>query len=488
VSAKLDERFIGKTYNDFLFRPQQGVVSTRSSISLGCKLTQTLVLGLPVVSSNMDSVTEAAMAKALALEGGIGIIHRALPIERQAQMVRAVKRSHSAVIESPQRVARGTTLASAKAIAKRHQITGLLVEETPGSGILAGLLTNRDIPRRPEADAEPVDEFMTPFERLHVSPPGISEEDAERLMFDNRIERLPLVDGKRHIRGLITLRDLLFFRHRPFSSKDQKGRLLVGAAIGVRGDFLERAAALVDAHVDVLVIDIAHAHSDVMREGIEAVRARFADTPLIAGNVATFDGARFLADLGVDAIKVGVGPGRGCRTRIETAAGVPQLQAIREAWCAVGEDVPIIADGGIAHDKDIFLALICGASSVMLGSTLSGTDESPGHLIEDPATHQKRKIYRGMTSPQAVLQSQYDDESGAERSSAMETPAEGMQIQVPYKGAVDGVLHRIRGHLQSAISYAGETSLEAARQKILSDPMSYLIPLSAASQRESYDR
>jgi IMP dehydrogenase len=307
-------------------------------------------------------------------------------------------------------------------------------------------------------------------------------------MFDNRIERLPLVDGKRHIRGLITLRDLLFFRHRPFSSKDQKGRLLVGAAIGVRGDFLERAAALVDAHVDVLVIDIAHAHSDVMREGIEAVRARFADTPLIAGNVATFDGARFLADLGVDAIKVGVGPGRGCRTRIETAAGVPQLQAIREAWCAVGEDVPIIADGGIAHDKDIFLALICGASSVMLGSTLSGTDESPGHLIEDPATHQKRKIYRGMTSPQAVLQSQYDDESGAERNSAMDTPAEGMQIQVPYKGSVDGVLHRIRGHLQSAISYAGETSLEAARQKILSDPMSYLIPLSAASQRESYDR
>lgn len=488
MSIELDERFIGKTYGDFLFRPQRGVVSTRSEISLGCKLTQSLELGLPVVSSNMDSVTEADMAKALALDGGIGIIHRALSIDRQAMMVRLVKRSHSAVIESPQCIARGTTLGNAKAFARRHQITALLVEETAGSGVLAGLLTNRDIPRRPEADAEPVDKFMTPFERLHVSPPGISEDDAERLMFDNRIERLPLVDDKRHIRGLITLRDLLFFRHRPFSSKDRKGRLLVGAAIGVRGDFLERAAQLVDAHVDVLVIDIAHAHSDVMREGIEAVRSRFADTPLIAGNVATFEGARFLADLGVDAIKIGVGPGRGCRTRLETAAGVPQLQAIREAWCAVGDDVPIIADGGIAHDKDIFLALVCGASSVMLGSALSGTDESPGHLIEDPATHQKRKIYRGMTSPQAVLQSQYDDESGAEREGAMDTPAEGMQIQVPYKGSVDEVLHRVRGHLQSAVSYAGETSLEAARKKILSDPMKYLIPLSAASRKESYDR
>lgn len=486
--SKLDERFIGKTYSDFLLRPQQGVVSTRTDISLACKLTESLALGLPVVSSNMDSVTEAEMANAMALEGGIGIVHRAVPIGRQADMVRFVKRSHSAVIESPRRVPRGTTIGEAKAIAKRHHITALLVEEKSGSGVLAGLLTNRDIPRRPEADSEPVDEFMTPFERLHVSPPGISEEDAERLMFEQRIERLPLVDDERHIRGLITLRDLLFFRHRPFSSKDQKGRLLVGGAIGARGDSLERAAALIDAQVDVLVIDIAHGHSDVMREGIEAVRARFPDTPLICGNVATFEGARFLAELGVDAIKVGVGPGRGCRTRLETAAGVPQLQAIREAWCAVGNDVPIIADGGVADDKDIFLALVCGASSVMLGSALSGTDESPGHLIEDPATHQKRKIYRGMTSPQAVLQSQYDDESGAERESAMNTPAEGMQIQVPYKGSVVNVLHRVRGHLRSAVSYAGETSLEAARKKILSDPMKYLIPLSDASRRESFDR
>lgn len=488
MSTRLDERFIGKTYGDFLFRPQQGVASTRSSLSLGCKLTESIELGLPVVSSNMDSVTEAEMAKALALEGGIGIVHRAISIDRQADMVRLVKRSHSAVIESPTRVPRGTTLGEAKAVARRHNITALLIEDEPGNGVLAGLLTNRDIPRGAGTEAQPVDDFMTPFERLHVSPPGVSEEEAERLMFAQRIERLPLVDDERRIRGLITLRDLLLFRHRPFSSKDSKGRLLVGAAIGARGDILERSAALVDADVDVLVIDIAHGHSDVMSEGVKKFRASFPDTPLICGNVATFEGARFLADLGVDAIKVGVGPGRGCRTRLETAAGVPQLQAIREAWCAVGGEIPIIADGGVADDKDIFLALACGASTVMLGSALSGTDESPGHLIVDPATHQKRKIYRGMTSPQAVLQSQYDDESGAEREAAMNTPAEGMQIQVPYKGSVVDVLHRVRGHLQSAVSYAGETSLEAARNKILPDPMEYLIPLSDASRRESYDR
>ena len=362
------------------------------------------------------------------------------------------------------------------------------MEEREGSGVLAGLLTNRDFPRDASADGEPVESFMTPFERLHTSPPGISEAEAEQLMFDERIERLPLVDSERRIRGLITLRDLLFSRQRPFSSKDGKGRLRVGAAIGARGDFIERAQALVEADVDVLTIDIAHGHSEVMRGGIEGIRKHLPDVPLLCGNVATGEGARYLADLGVDAIKVGVGPGRGCRTRLETAAGVPQLQAIREAYCAVGDDVPIVADGGVSDDKDIFLALVCGASSVMLGSALSGTDESPGHLIEDPATHQKRKIYRGMTSPQAVLQSQYGDESGAEREPELSTPAEGMQIQVPYKGSVLDVLHRVRGHLQSAVSYAGESSLEAARAKILPDPLEYLIPLSAASRKESFER
>ncbi len=485
---ELDPRFVGRTYSDFLFRPQKGQVASRGEISLAANLTRSTSFELPVISSNMDSVTEWEMARTMALEGGIGIVHRAMTIERQTEMVRRVKRSHSAVIENPLRLPRGVSIREAKGFARRHHITAILIEETPGSGALAGLLTNRDIPRRADLDARPVDEFMTPFERLHVSPPGIGEDEAERLMFAKRIERLPLVDESRRIRGLITLRDILFFRNRPFSSKDGKGRLRVGAAIGARGDFLERARALVEAEVDILVIDVAHAHSVVMEKAIASVRARFESTPLLCGNVATGEGARFLADCGVDAIKVGVGPGRGCRTRLETGAGVPQLQAIREAYCAVSDEVPIVADGGIAHDKDIFLALIAGASSVMLGSALSGTDESPGHLIEDPATHQKRKIYRGMTSPQAVFQSLEDPANGEELASALETPSEGMEIQVTYKGSVVDVLRRIRGHLQSAVSYAGERSLASARAKILPDPLRFLIPLSESSRRESYER
>jgi IMP dehydrogenase len=225
-----------------------------------------------------------------------------------------------------------------------------------------------------------------------------------------------------------------------------------------------------------------------MRKAVEAVRAKFGDVELMCGNVGTAEGALFLKDLGADAIKVGIGPGRGCRTRLETAAGVPQLQAIREAWCAVGDAVPIIADGGVTDDKDLFLALVCGASSVMLGSMLSGTEEAPGSVIEDPGTGEKRKIYRGMTSPQAVFEALYSDEIPDQGEQALDVPAEGQEIQLPYKGTVVTVLHRIRGHLRSAVSYAGEDTLAAARAKVLPDPRRYLVPLSAAARAESYDR
>jgi len=484
----LDTRWIGRTFDDFLFRPQGGISESRREIPLSSPLTRGLTLELPISSANMDSVTGRQMAEAMALEGGIGIIHRAMPIERQAEMVRRVKRSYGAVIESPFTLPRGTTIREAKAFAQRHNIHAILIEESEGGGILAGLLTARDIPWMPELEDRPVDDFMTPYDRLQTSPPGISEEDAERTMFEHRIERLPLVDDDRTIRGLITLRDILFFRRRPYSSKDHKGRLLVGAAVGARGDYLERAAELIEAEVDCLVIDIAHGHSEVMAGAIEGIRKRFDGIQLICGNVATGEGASFLADRGADAVKVGVGPGRGCRTRLETAAGVPQLQAIREAWCAVGDEVPIIADGGVVNDKDVFLALVCGASSVMLGSALSGTDESPGHVIVDPATGTKHKIYRGMTSPQAVFETHYDDSNGELDESVFDTPAEGQEIQVPYRGSVVDTLHRIRGHLRSSVSYAGEQSLAGARTKVLPDPLEYLIPLSAAARRESYER
>jgi IMP dehydrogenase len=264
--------------------------------------------------------------------------------------------------------------------------------------------------------------------------------------------------------------------------------LLVGAAIGARGDYLERAAELIRAGADVILIDIAHGHADVMQQAVDGFRKHCGATALICGNVGTAAGACFLKKLGVDGIKVGIGPGHGCRTRLETAAGVPQLQAIREAWCAVGDTVPIIADGGIKDDKDIFLALICGASAVMLGSLLAGTDEAPGTVIEDPATGQKAKIYRGMTAPQAVFEALYDVEDPTPLVEAMETPAEGQQTQVAYKGSVVPLLHRMRGHLQSAVSYAGGHSLADVRQRIVQDPLRYLIPLSEAARHESYQR
>ncbi|MEA3278273.1 MAG: IMP dehydrogenase [Pseudomonadota bacterium] len=483
-----DSFWIGKTFDDFLFRPQKGICDSRRRISLASRLTSTLALELPIISANMDSVTGKRMAETLSLEGGLGVIHRALPIDKQVAKVAAVKRSYSAVIEEPFRLPLGTPVAEAVSFARRHNIGGILIETTPGSGILAGVLSRRDIPWSDEARSRPVDAYMTPIEKLHTHAPGISVEEAERILFEKRIERLPLIDANRRIQGLVTRKDILFRRERPYASRDHKGRLLVAAAIGARGDFLERASELVKSGVDCLVIDIAHGHSSVMADAVEQIRNRVGKIPLIGGNVSTGAGALFLKELGVDAVKVGVGPGRGCRTRLETAAGVPQLQAIREAWCAVEESIPIIADGGVSHDKDIFLALICGASAVMLGSALSGTDEAPGLVIEDPISHTKKKIYRGMTSPEAVFESLYGVEDPDLLEEALETPAEGQETQVPYKGSVVGVLGRIRGHLQSAVSYAGEDSLANSRKKIVPDPRKYLIPLSEASWRESYDR
>jgi IMP dehydrogenase len=487
VQKPVEPAFVGRTFGDFLFRPQAGVVDSRRAVGLTTRLSRRLRLELPVVSANMDSVTGARMAETMALEGGLGFVHRGLSITAQAEAVGRVKRTHGYVVEQPLCLPRGTTIREARQFIATHNITGILIEDAPGSGRLAGLLSNRDLPWSEAREERPVEEFMTPVERLVIARPGLPAAEAEQMLFEHRIEKLPLVDADGRIRGLVTKKDVILARRRPYSSKDDKGRLLVGGAIGARGDFLERAAELLRARVDVLLIDVAHGHSQVMREAVEAVRAKFGDVELICGNVATAEGAAFLRDLGADGIKVGVGPGRGCRTRLETAAGVPQLQAVREAWCAVGEAVPIIADGGVRDDKDLFLALICGASTVMLGSLLSGTDEAPGSLIVDPATGEKRKIYRGMTSPQAVLDALYSAEPG-EEGEALDVPAEGQEMQVPYRGSVVDTLHRIRGHLRSAVSYAGEATLAAARARVLPDPLRYLIPLSPSARAESYER
>ncbi|HXF59030.1 MAG TPA: IMP dehydrogenase, partial [Candidatus Saccharimonadales bacterium] len=342
--------FLGRTYDDFLFRPQRGRVGSRRGVRLTGAFTPGIPIELPVVSANMDSVTESPMARAMALEGGLGVVHRGMSIEAQAREVERVKRSHGWVVEEPISIPRDATLREAREVARRHGVTGILVEESRGSGRLAGLLSKRDMPWSAALDREPVERFMTPFDRLVTGAPGTTLEEAERVLFTHRIEKLPLVDASRAIRGLITKSDISLARERPDSTKDAKGRLRVAAAIGARGDFLERAEALRAAGADALVVDIAHGHSDVMEEAVKALRAKFRDLELVCGNVGTAEGARFLQQLGASAIKVGIGPGRGCRTRIETAAGVPQLQAVHEVWQAVGSSIPIIADGGVRFD------------------------------------------------------------------------------------------------------------------------------------------
>jgi IMP dehydrogenase len=486
-NERVEPELLGRTFDDFLFRPQRGVVASRRRVDLSARLSRHLEISLPVIAANMDSVTRASMAKTVALEGGVGIVHRGMSIQEQAREVAQVKRSHGYTVEKPLSLPRGATIQEARRFTRQHNITGILIVDSPGSEKLAGLLSNRDMPWSEAEDHRKVDEFMTPFDRLVIAQVGIGTQEAERLMFERRIEKLPVVDAERRIGGLITKKDVILSRQRPNSAKDAKGRLLVGAAVGAQGDFLERAGELLKAGADVLVVDIAHGHSDVMKAAIEAIRKQHAGVELIAGNVGTAEGALFLRDLKVDAIKVGIGPGRGCRTRLETAAGVPQLQAVREVWRAVGETVAIIADGGTKNDKDIFLAIACGASSVMLGGMLSGTDEAPGHVIVDPASGQKKKIYRGMTSPEAVLGTLYDADPEAARD-GLATPPEGQEIQVPYKGSVVDILQRIRGHLASSVSYAGGESLREVREKVVPRITDFLIPLSSGAVAESYDR
>jgi IMP dehydrogenase len=483
--SPIEPFFVGRTFDDFLFRPQHSPVRTRRQVDLAMPVVPGLEIALPVLGANMDTVVGDEMAKTLALEGGIGFLHRNCSIDAQAASVRYVKTRHSYVIERPLMLERTATIADARQAARKNNASSLLIEETRGSGRLAGILSHRDMPLDARSDERPVSDFMTPRERLVTRPPGVSLEEAERAMFEHRVEKLPLVDAENQVRGLVTMRDLKLHKQKPHSSKDRRGRLKVGAAVGATGDFLERSTALVAEEVDVLLLDVAHADSDVVGEAVAELRRRLPPVPLIVGNVATAESARWLKDLGADAIKIGVGPGRGCRTRLETGAGVPQLQAVREAWCATGGSVPIIADGGVRDDKDLFLAIACGASTVMLGSMLSGTDEAPGLVVEDPATRQKVKLYRGMTSPEAVVDAAAEADELAE---ALRTPAEGQSVRMPYVGSVVGILSRIRGHLQSAVSYAGEASLRAAHDKIARDPERYLVPLSEASRRESYVR
>ena len=484
----------GCTFDDFLFTPQYSVIERRdpNTIDLSSPLSQHLTLRRPIVSANMDTVTRADMAIAFAEEGGIGIIDRGFrsgDIAPQVREVERVKRRQHGVIPDPYTIRPSAPLTEAIEIMRRTGV-GTLVVVDEGHRVV-GLLTTRDL--RFAGNGGTVADRMTARDRLIVSPGGIDSTAAEAAMRTHKIKKLPLVDRDDHLAGLITAKDLLQQKRLPFATRDNQGRLRVGAAIGAKGDYLERAAELLRVGADVIVIDIAHGHSAVMGRAIESFRRQFGDAELIAGNVATAEGARFLVERGVNGIKVGIGPGGGCTTRLNTNFGVPQVEALVECRGAAG-DVPLIADGGVKRDGALAQALLFGGDTVMLGSVLAGTLETPGDTVQKPVVIPEShktvkvpfKVFRGMASLQAIVDRL--DVEDAETSDVEALGAEGMEISVPARGSVRPVFRDMLKHLCSAISYGGAGSLAELRQMFRENPERYVIRLTESSRRESFDR
>jgi IMP dehydrogenase len=486
----------GATFDDFLFVPQFSVLERRdpATIDLSARFSEHLVLKRPVVSANMDTVTRAEMAIAVAEEGGIGIIDRGFgagEIAPQVREVEIVKRRQHAVIGDPYTVGPDATL---RAAADRMRTTGIgtLVVVDSDRKVL-GILTARDL-RFVTPDAAAVATRMTPREDLVVSEGPTDGTTAEAVMRARKVKKLPLVDREGRLTGLMTAKDLLKHRERPFATRDDQGRLRVGAAIGAKGDYLERAHELVRAGADVIVIDIAHGHSIVMARAIEAFRKRFERVELVAGNVATADGVRFLIERGVNGIKVGIGPGGGCTTRLNTNFGVPQVQALVECRHASDRPVPLIADGGVKRDGAFVQALLFGGDTVMLGSALAGTEETPGEVVHkavlvpesNKTVRVPFKVFRGMASLQAIVDRL--DVEDAEAADVEALGAEGMEISVPARGSVRPVLADMMKHLCSAISYGGAKTLGELQQQFREAPERYLIRLTESARRESFDR
>jgi IMP dehydrogenase len=431
----------GCTFDDFLLRPQYSVVERRDPalIDLSSQFSQHIRLRRPLVSANMDTVTRAPMAIVQAEEGGLGIIDRGFrsgDISPQVREVEKVKRTQHVVIRDPYAVSPTTALSAAAALMRQRRVGTLVVVDERKR--LVGLLTERDV-RFVNDTAATVESRMTPVERLVVGKGELTLEAAERLMVERKIKKLPLVDGDGTLLGLITAKDIGRQVRLPFATRDRQGRLMVGAAIGAKGDYLERAAELIKAGVDVIVIDIAHGHSAVMARAIDAFRARFGDFELVAGNVATAEGLTFLVERGVNAVKVGIGPGGGCTTRITTSFGVPQLEALVECRLAAeASQVPLIADGGIRRHGAIFEALL--------------------------------------------------DVEDADVADVEALGAEGTEVSVPARGSVRPIIQDILRHLCSSISYSGASSLAEIKQTFWKDPQRSLIKLSASGRRESYER
>jgi IMP dehydrogenase len=486
----------GTTFDDFLFKPQYSVIERRdpSAVDLTCRFSTGLTLKRPIVSANMDTVTRAEMASAVAEEGGIGIIDRGFrsgEIEPQVREVEIVKRKQHGIIADPYTIAADASLAEAAGRMRTTGVGTLVVVD--GRGRLQGLLTSRDL-RFVDRSQGTVASRMTPRERLIVQRGTPDLGAAEDVMRAQKIKKLPLVDKDDTLLGLITAKDLVRQRQLPFATRDEQGRLRVGAAIGAKGDYLERAAELVRAGVDVIVIDIAHGHSVVMARAIEAFRARFDGVELVAGNVATAEGTRFLLDRGVNGIKVGIGPGGGCTTRLNTNFGVPQVQALVECREAAAGRVPLVADGGVKRDGALVQALLFGGDTVMLGSALAGTTETPGDIVQKPVVVPEShktvrvpfKVFRGMASLEAIVDRL--DVEDLEAAAVEALGAEGMEVAVPARGSVRPVLRDMLKHLISAISYGGAGSLAELQEMFRKDPERYVIRLSESGRRESFER
>lgn len=445
----------GLTFDDVLIIPTRSHIISRSQTDLRTRLSRNIFLNIPLISANMDTITESGMAIALAREGGIGIIHRFMTIADQVDEVLRVKRSESVMIEQPYTVEHDMKVPDVKKLMTNYGVSGLLVEDNDHK--LVGIITRRDI----TFESNPTKKVSDSMSKdVITARKGITIEKAKEILHKHRIEKLPVVDKKDHIVGLITSKDILKMEQYPYASKDKKGRLLVGAAVGVKGDFLERTETLLDAGADVIVVDIAHGHSDNAINAIKMIKRAFPNCELIAGNVATGNGSKDLIRAGVDAVKVGVGSGSICITRVITGSGVPQVTAVVDsAKVTKDHDIPIISDGGIRTSGDATKALAAGASSVMVGSLFGGTDESPGKTLVKNG--KKFKMYRGMASFYASLGRKYREEGSQviESEDLNDYVPEGVEAMVGYKGSVVDIIRQLVGGLRSGLSYCGAKTI-----------------------------
>lgn len=453
----MEEPRLALTFDDVLLVPRRSRLRSRRDVSTRSWFARGIEVATPIVSANMDTVTTAPMAIAMAQLGGIGVIHRFLPTDLQAAEVTRVKRFLTHVIDTPCTISPDRTVATARAEAARLEVTGLLVVDDGRRPL--GILTARDL--RAATENQSVREAMTPAERLITAPPEISLDAAAKLLDSHRLEKLPLVDGDGRLAGLITQRDLSLAKQYPQATRDRHGRLRTAAAIGVRGGYLERAEALVAAGVDALVLDIAHGHADHTLEALRELKAAWPDAVIVAGNVATADGFRDLAAAGADAVKVGIGPGFACTTRLVAGVGVPQLTAISDCAAPAREtEVPLIADGGIRQPGDVAKAVAAGANTVMVGGMLAGRTESPGEVIRRGG--RRYKVFRGMAS-QAAASRRLEIEG---RGDALDQYVpEGEEMELPVKGPAAEVIGELVGGLRSGMSYVDAASIPEAWEK-----------------------